>query len=123
VNSGREKRVFPRWTLHAAVDVATDDTVYGGLSFDVSAGGIFVATIDTPPIGSEVDVMVMLPDGTRLQLAGTVRWVREPACATPGLPAGCGIEWDDLPMEALRSLLHFAELREPLLWTEPEMEP
>ncbi len=53
-----------------------------------------------------------------------MRWVREPERASAGLPAGCGIEWDALPMEALRSLLHFAELREPLLWEmEPELEP
>jgi Tfp pilus assembly protein PilZ len=104
--------------LHAAVDVASEDNLYAGLSYDVSAGGIFVATIDTPPIGTNVDVTVTLPDATKLDLVGVVRWVRDPAQASPGLPAGCGIEWDELPMDALRSLLHFAELREPLLWEE-----
>ena len=120
----REKRVFPRWTLHAAVDVESEDSLYAGLSYDVSAGGVFVATVATPPVGTDVDVNVTLPDGTRVVVGGTVRWVREPHQASPGLPAGCGIEWDDLPMEALRALLHFAELREPLLWEmESELDP
>jgi Tfp pilus assembly protein PilZ len=119
----REHRVFPRWSLHAAVDVASDDNLYAGLSYDVSAGGIFVATIASPPIGSLVAVTVTLPDGTRLDLAGTVRWSRDIQRASAGLPAGIGIEWDNLPMDALRSLLRFAELRDPLLWEmEPELE-
>src|SRR5207249_171342 len=92
--SGREKRVFPRWMLHAAVDVESEDNLYAGLSYDVSAGGIFVATFDTPPIGSEVAVTVTLPDGSKIELEGQVRWVRDSARATPGLPAGCGIEWN-----------------------------
>ena len=117
--NGRGRRVFPRWALHAAVDVESDDGLYAGLSYDVSAGGIFVATVDTPPIGADVEVTVTLPDGTRLELAGAVRWVREPEQASPGLPAGVGIEWDTLPMEALRLLLRFAELRDPILY-EPE---
>jgi uncharacterized protein (TIGR02266 family) len=121
--STREKRIFPRWSLHAAVDVESEDNLWAGLSYDVSAGGIFVATSGGPPVGTDVDVTVTLPDGTRLELAGTVRWVREAARASAGLPAGIGIEWELLPMEALRSLLHFAELRDPLLWVEPEMEP
>ena len=119
----REHRVFPRWSLHAAVDVASEDNLYAGLSYDVSAGGIFVATIASPPIGSAVAVTVTLPDGTRLDLAGTVRWSRDFQRASAGLPAGVGIEWDNLPMDALRSLLRFAELRDPLLWEmEPELE-
>ena len=122
--TGRERRVFPRWSLHAAVDVASDRERFAGLSFDVSAGGIFVATHEAPPLGTDVAVQVTLPDGTRLDLAGVVRWVRPPARASAGLPAGIGIEWHELPMDALRALLHFAELRDPLLWEmEPELEP
>lgn len=122
--SGRERRIFPRWSLHAAVDVAGDDKLYAGLSYDVSAGGIFVALHETPRVGSAVHVIVTLPDGTRVELDGIVRWVRDPSRAAAGLPGGVGIEWDLLPMEALRSLLHFAELREPLLWqAEPDLEP
>lgn len=122
--SGREKRVFPRWSLHAAVDIESEDNLYAGLSYDVSAGGIFVATHDSPPIGTDVNIVVTLPDGTKLGLGGVVRWVRDAQRASAGLPAGVGIEWDELPMAALRSLLHFAELRDPLLWEmEPELEP
>jgi uncharacterized protein (TIGR02266 family) len=114
--TGRTKRVHPRWILHAAVDLESEDNLYAGLSFDVSAGGIFVATLATPPVGAPVDVVVTLPDATKLELHGKVRWVRDVQEASPGLPPGCGIEWEDLPMDALRALLRFAELREPILY-------
>ncbi|MCU1283552.1 MAG: hypothetical protein JWM53_7098, partial [bacterium] len=121
--SGRQRRIFPRWSLLAAVDVESEDNLYAGLSYDVSAGGIFVATVDAPPIGTKVDVTVLLPDATRLELSGTVRWIRDYQNASSGLPAGVGLEWDELPMDALRSLMRFAELRDPLLWEmEPEIE-
>jgi uncharacterized protein (TIGR02266 family) len=109
-------RAHPRWVLHAAVDVESDDNLYAGLSYDVSEGGLFVATLASPPVGQSVDVKVILPDGSKLELTGTVRWVRDVRQASPGLPPGCGIQWDHLPMEALRVLLHFAELREPILY-------
>ena len=115
-----EERKFPRWVLHAAVDLESDDNLYAGLSYDVSAGGIFVATHVTPPVGALVMITVTLPDGTKLDLSGTVRWVREVKMATPGLPTGCGIEWHELPEEALRALLHFAEHRDPVLWDMDE---
>ena len=64
--------------------------------------------------------MVTLPDGTRLVLTGVVRWVREPR---PGLRRAARRRRHrvgELPMDALRALLRFAELREPLLWEETE---
>jgi Tfp pilus assembly protein PilZ len=116
----RQERVFPRWDLHAAVDLHSDDNLYAGLSYDVSAGGIFVATAMTPPIGSMVGVTVTLPNGERLDLFGTVRWVRDPDSASHGLPVGCGIEWVALDNDSLRALLHFAEQRDPFLWDMDE---
>lgn len=112
--SPRARRLHPRWCLHASVDVVSADGSWAGLSYDVSAGGIFVATDAAPAVGTNVAVNVTLPDGTRLELAGQVRWHRDGRRARAGLPAGVGIEWSLLPAEALRHLLHFAELEEPL---------
>jgi uncharacterized protein (TIGR02266 family) len=112
----RERRILPRWELRAGVTLESDDNLYAGISCDVSAGGIFVATVTPPPIGADVSVTVTMPDGTVLQLDGEVRWVRDDGVSSSGLPAGCGIEWRELPAAALRSLIHFAELRDPLLF-------
>ena len=102
-------RAHPRWSLRAAVDLESDEGCFSGLSSDVSAGGIFVAMRATPPKGAPVTVKVILPDGRKLDLTGTVRWIREPVHADASKLPGCGIQWDDLPMDALRTLLHFAD--------------
>jgi uncharacterized protein (TIGR02266 family) len=112
----RERRILPRWELRAGVSLESDDNLYAGISCDVSAGGIFVATLAPPPVGCDVKVHVTMPDGSVLELEGAVRWVREEEKSSAGLPTGCGIEWHELPMHALRSLIHFAELRDPLLF-------
>ncbi len=113
---GRSTRKTPRWDLRVAVTMECEESLYAGISCDVSAGGIFIAMHSAPPVGSEVMLTVTMPDAMVLQLEGVVRWVREADKASAGQPPGCGIEWRDLPMAALRSLLHFAELREPLLF-------
>ena len=116
VDTRPQLRVLPRWALRAAVSLESEDGLYAGLSYDVSAGGIFVATVDTPPIGARVDLLVTLPDGRELELTGVVRWIRDALLAGDGLPPGCGIEWKGLPLDALRTLEEFAAIREPLLW-------
>jgi Tfp pilus assembly protein PilZ len=114
--SGPVLRGLSRWAMRATVGVDTEDYLYAGLSYDVAAGGIFVATHDQPPIGARIDVYVTTADGRERALSGIVRWVRDAALASDGLPAGCGIEWKGLPVEALRTFEALAAEREPLLW-------
>jgi uncharacterized protein (TIGR02266 family) len=109
-------RVVSRWAMRAAVSLQSEDNLYAGLSYDVSTGGIFVATVDMPPVGTRVDVTVTLADDRQLELSGVVRWTRDVDMASDGLPMGCGIEWTGLPLDASRALAQFADVREPLLW-------
>jgi Tfp pilus assembly protein PilZ len=109
-------RSVARWALTAHVTLDSDDTLYAGLSYDVTAGGVFVATVDMPPVGARVDLAVTLPNGRELEVAGVVRWVRDADIASDGLPAGCGIEWKGLPLDAYDDVAAFAQEREPILW-------
>ena len=64
---------------------------------DVSQGGMFVITDDAPPILSEIEVAVDLPEGHKLQLKGTVVHVLDPEQATlQGRQAGVGIAFSNL---------------------------
>ena len=109
-------RSVARWALTANVTADSDDTLYAGLSYDVTSGGVFVATIDMPPVGARVDLAVTLPNGRALEVSGVVRWIRDADIASDGLPAGCGIEWKGLPLDAYDDLATFAAEREPILW-------
>ena len=109
-------RSVARWAMSATVTADSDDTLYAGLSYDVTQGGVFIATVDMPPVGARVDLAVTLPSGRALEVSGVVRWVRETDIASDGLPAGCGIEWKGLPLDAYDDLSAVAEAREPILW-------
>ena len=109
-------RVVPRWSLAATLTADSEDALYAGLSYEVAHGGVFVATVDTPPVGARVDVALTLADGRTIDAAGVVRWVRDAALASDGLPAGCGVECKGLPIHVVRALEALAAAREPILW-------
>jgi len=112
----RPLRALSRWAMRATLTVDGEDGLYAGLGYDVSTGGIFVATHDLPPIGTRVDLALTLPDGQELELGGVVRWVRDAELASDGLPAGAGIECKGVPVAVQTSLTAFATVREPTLW-------
>src|SRR5438132_12412506 len=70
-------RSLSQWAMRAEINAESEDTLYAGLSYDVSEGGIFIATVDTPPLGARVDLSVTLPDGADVELSGVVRWIRD----------------------------------------------
>lgn len=112
----RPLRGLPQWALRATVSLASEDYLYAGLSYDMSSGGVFVATFDPPPIGARVNLSLTLCDGSEFAVRGIVRWVRSAATSTDGLPPGCGVEPKGLPVQALRALEQLAQIREPVLW-------
>lgn len=109
-------RSVARFALAAALDGTSEDTLYADLSYDVAMGGVFVATFDPPPVGARVEVMLTLPDARALAVSGIVRFIRDAELASDGLPAGCGIEWKGLSVEAARALVAHAAEHEPLLY-------
>lgn len=109
-------RAVASFTVRAALGGDSEDNLFADLGYDVADGGVFVATYDPPPVGAVVDVTLTLPGDRELSLSGTVRFIRDAAHASDGLPAGCGIEWKDLPVEAACALDAFARTREPLLY-------
>jgi len=54
---------------------------------DISKTGVFVRCVDPPPLGSEIVLVLYLPMGGKIELAGQVRWLR------PGPRPGMGIEF------------------------------
>lgn len=109
-------RLLPRWAMRATLAADSPDGVYADLSYDLSRGGIFVATYDTPVVGARIDLTLTFADGRELEVIGLVRWIRDADLESEGLPAGCGIECKGLPLAAQRALEAFAATRTPLLW-------
>lgn len=109
---GKERRAYRhRLTLHVDMGLYSDSHFYAGLSLDVSKGGLFVATYQPLPVGTELRLFFVLPDGTAIEAPGMVRWTRDddgPA------PPGMGIAFTKLSDAARRAIDRYCEHRPAL---------
>jgi uncharacterized protein (TIGR02266 family) len=104
-------RNHPRIPLEVEVTLESEHNFYTGISQNISEGGIFVATIHPPPLGSAVSFQLLL-ENQRFQVHGTVVWVRHEIAAQSHAPAGCGIRWAKCEDGMLEAVRRFADMRE-----------
>lgn len=111
-----EHRATPRTSLVVELHLASDSHFFSGLSGDISEGGVFVSTYRDLATGTPVDLEFSLPGSERVVKAkGEVRWHRS---ASPDVPPGVGIAFDELADED-RALIHrFCTLRPPLYYDD-----
>jgi uncharacterized protein (TIGR02266 family) len=112
------KRASPRVRMQAAITIGSDSNFYNGFSSDISDGGIFVATVDQPPIGTEVDLSFSLPSGQRIECKGVVRWVREVNDKIPDAFPGIGVQFTGLEPSANAAIRQFVDERDPLFFPD-----
>ena len=106
------RRFAERVKIEVEVGFVSESTFYAGLSLDISTGGLFVATYDIHPVGTQMAVTLVLPAGQELVVTGVVRWVREPqdGKVTPGM----GIEFSSLSPVDLAAVEAFCKARTPM---------
>ena len=94
---GAERRRFNRTDLLVQVEYSTIDEIFSEFTRDINEGGLFIETEKPRPTGTEVALRFNLPGSAEpLQTVGRVVWVRS---ASSQIPAGMGIEFDDLSKE------------------------
>lgn len=74
---------------------------------DLSRGGLFVRTVDPPPVGSGLKVRLGLPDGGVVEMSGEVVHVVAPG--HPQRPAGVGVRFVDWTDEQRQQMATLAE--------------
>ncbi len=110
--SGEDKR-SPGSRVFVETDIGlfSDSMFYAGLSHDLSAGGLFVATYQPRPPGTRVSLCFVLPDGHEVEAEGIVRWTRE---ASADSPPGMGISFTELDPADLQAITRFCQARPPI---------
>ncbi|WP_224240492.1 TIGR02266 family protein [Hyalangium gracile] len=111
-------REHSRVRLKTNINLGSDSNFFTGFSTDISEGGVFVATVETVPRGTKVDLDLMLPGGRPLKASGVVRWLREPNDHTPDLMPGVGVQFQDLQPEVASLITDFVRRREPLFYPD-----
>jgi uncharacterized protein (TIGR02266 family) len=92
-----ERRRFGRSDLLVRVEYSTIDEIFSEFTRDINEGGLFIETEKPRPTGTEVAMRFNLPGNDEpLQTIGRVVWVRS---ASDQIPAGMGIEFDELSSE------------------------
>ncbi|MEM9194147.1 MAG: PilZ domain-containing protein [Myxococcota bacterium] len=111
-----ERRSAPRVAIEADIGLQSDTNFYTGFSGDLSDGGIFVATYNLLPIGTELTVSFVLPDGPQITAHGRVSWIREANPNDPSIKPGMGVAFEGLPGSEQENVLAFIERRAPLFY-------
>lgn len=114
----RPSRISPRVKMQVSVDLHSDNNFFNGFSSNLSDGGLFVATVNLLPIGTETEVTFSLPSGQKVSARGVVRWVREVNDKLPDSFPGLGIQFTNLDDQAQVAIDDFVASREPLFYTE-----
>jgi uncharacterized protein (TIGR02266 family) len=117
-SAGHAARDYTRVQLKTNINLGSDSNFFTGFSTDISEGGIFVATVETVPQGTTVDLDFTLPGGRPLKASGVVRWLREPNDHTPDLMPGMGVQFQDLQPEVASLISDFVRKREPLFFPD-----
>lgn len=112
------RRALARVRMQAAVDLQSDSNFFTGFSTNISEGGLFVATVQALPLGTEVDLGFSLPGGKKIAVKGRVRWTREVNDQTPEIFPGVGIQFVDLDPQVAQALQQFVSAREPMFFPE-----
>ena len=113
-------RASERTTLQVKVDFELNDMTYIGVTRNISAGGVFIATADLPRVGDRVDLKFSLPGNSRqLAVQTEVRWIRGP---TPVLnedaPPGMGLLFVNPSAGDVAALEQFLARRDALMGEE-----
>lgn len=92
---GANKGGCRRFYCEAQVRDGSDDVFYSGFSQDITRSGVFVATYDIRPVGTEAAVRVIFDGADDYGVDCVVEWVREPHPLVDDVPPGMGLRFRD----------------------------
>ena len=97
---GKRKERNGRIPLEVPVELRSWEGPQAGITKNLSAGGVFVATLRTLAVGHHVTVRLTIPDYTEpVDALAEVRWVRS-FQELDDWPPGLGLRFIDTPLRA-----------------------
>ncbi|HVU49137.1 MAG TPA: TIGR02266 family protein [Polyangia bacterium] len=110
-------RASERTDLEVKVDFAVNDMTYTGVTRNISAGGVFVATALLPKVGERINLKFSLPgNGRELSVQTEVRWVRKQAPSpADDSPSGMGLQFVNPSADDVAALEEFLARRDALM--------
>jgi uncharacterized protein (TIGR02266 family) len=107
-----------RVKAEANIGATTESNFYVGFSGEVAEGGVFLATYETYPKGTALDLLVTLPGGFEIRVPGRVRFVRDPMDLSAEAEPGMGIQFESISAESRELVLRFIRKRPPMFYDD-----
>jgi uncharacterized protein (TIGR02266 family) len=101
-----EKRQYARLPAAFTVSYEAGGDLQSDLVTDVSAGGLFVRTASPLPVGTDIELKVVLPNNLAVTVQGRVTWVREQRGAE-----GMGVQFTGVTGALLAEMVERARAR------------
>ena len=113
-------RASERFDLEVKVDLESDHNFYTGLTQNISAGGLFIATHHIRRIGERITLKFSFPGSDQpIAVETEVRWIRENSALqrTDG-SSGMGVRFINLTPEASAAIQGFLQSRDSLFYDD-----
>lgn len=114
--SERERRDRSRVALDVDIGLHSETNFFSGFGDDISEGGLFVATYDLLPVGTQLSLSFVVPLGPQVNVRGRVAWIREAVTMNSELHPGMGVEFEDLDADGARAIQAFLHRRAPIFY-------
>lgn len=111
-----ERRGEDRAEVSCDIGFQSETNFFAGFTGDLSDGGLFVATYDILPVGTELTVSFVLPGGHHVTARAEVRWTREHRDDDPEFHPGMGVSFEDLDPTHVEAIRNYMARREPLFF-------
>ena len=115
------RRQFVRHAYETEIGVDTGSNFYTGLTQDLSAGGLFIATHQILPLGTTLRVKFGVPDIKRtFDIEASVCWVKKFRDDAPDQTPGMGVRFMNMEDEAEAALSNYIATRETLFYDDDD---
>src|SRR5262250_1134833 len=111
-------RASERYDLEIKVDLESEHNFYTGLTQNISAGGLFIATHHLRRIGDRITLKFQLPGSEQpIAVETEVRWIREnTSLQRVDGATGMGVRFINLSPEAASAIQKFLQNRDSLYY-------
>jgi uncharacterized protein (TIGR02266 family) len=113
-------RAAERYDLEIKVDLESEHNFYTGLTQNISAGGLFIATHHLRRIGDRITLKFALPGSEQpVEVETEVRWIRENSALNRVDGAtGMGVRFINLSPSATAAITQFLSNRDSLYYDD-----
>jgi uncharacterized protein (TIGR02266 family) len=108
------RRYSRRVELDVDIGLHSETNFFVGFAEDISDGGLFVATYDLLPVGTELTLSLVLPGGKQVVVSGRVTWIRDPN--DDELAPGVGVRFQRLDEDDRAAIDRFLKQRPPMFF-------